>query len=120
VAVHVHLARQRALGGAGAERLARGLPVAVVLAFEVGDEDVVLGAGRRNQQRESGDQRHEGSDHGFLNISKRRRWRIGLEALSHVPSAEPDTFSGSCPPSGTTLFSRVQKSVLGRGTPSIS
>ena len=41
--VHVHLARQRAVRRAGAEGLAGGFPRAVVLAFEVGDEDVVAG-----------------------------------------------------------------------------
>ena len=54
VAADPHLARQRAAGRPGAEGLARRLPVAVGLALEVSDDDILGGEGadRRRQNRD--------------------------------------------------------------------
>src|SRR5204862_5348924 len=74
-AIDVHLPRQGAAGRAGAERGAGGLPVAVGVALEVGDEDIrPVGGGSEDGQEEREEEAHR---------RLRERWR------PVVPAAAP-------------------------------
>lgn len=66
IAGDVHLARQRALRGAGAEGRPGHRPVAVVLALEVGDEDVLLRGRGVTRQREQQEEQQFHSEIPFL------------------------------------------------------